>query len=939
MKKIPSVVLSFAILNFSLVPAFAQRVVLVPKGGLAPIQGRVNAPTAKLSGGSIRTQIGVPVKTQGLVPSVVPAVTVLPGETVTGLDAEIQTQAVEVAQPGFSGESIESLTPVAPLAVAEDKTPAAASQDSEEAPQAARPGVLARLARAVTSRLSGGKLFDFSRPGVAGLGILPQKPIVFPYGLEMDQPPSAPTSVQDSGVNINSFGFPVERPSGAVMDEAPATVLDANAADDADVERALRAYIDENRSKYGVSSSDLKTIHVKRVNNEGKVPGVSQAETLYAYFHQQRNGLAVHSSFASFTIKVLQGKPVLLAAQARLYPAIAAQTVPQYSDEDLLVRAQRRLEEFGVPQQIVSILEYFQQKIIYTGGAWRTASIYVLPGFPVMVAVDVVTGDAFIWDSRVGAEDARSLAGKLSGRGESSDSRPAGQAEISQQPLAHVSVTLEGGMKAVTDRNGRFTSSSSGGEVKFTATLSGKYATVNDQSGKPLKVSASLKPGAETEVVYNPEGSSEIEVSQVNAYVATTRVHDYLKDHGIDDARIDKAIPVNVNIDDECNAYYTPGRPSLNFFKSSVNCSDTARPGIVAHEYGHFVDDMIGGIVNGGLSEGWGDIFSMFMLKSPIVGDGFLKNRTPSYIRHGENDYQYQQYDEVHDQGQAWMGFGWKLHKALTAAMGASGAALAETLVLPTLFAKAADIPTAIAQVLLNDMDANGNMPHEEYIRAAAKAHGIEIPKSRIASLSQAAQMAAGMLTADRGMNFAAPAAPVRFIVTYRGSRPLQKKEYAAMRRSLEKGGVSVLDQWNNTFLVEGYPPAVRAAVSGKKKGWSVSPEKIYSTQAERWTPAGQGIYYSRAIPVEQRAILVGALHSNQAQWSTLMEAGGFDNLKTSLMVKSAVVETSGWPNVVKKIKYSAEVIDGRQARQVVIRVEMGGIRSVEFTFKDGRDV
>ena len=54
---------------------------------------------------------------------------------------------------------------------------------------------------------------------------------------------------------------------------------------------------------------------------------------------------------------------------------------------------------------------------------------------------------------------------------------------------------------------------------------------------------------------------------------------------------------------------------------------------------------------------------------------------------------------------------------------------MAETLVMPTMFASAPDIPKAMAQVLLADMDKSGNMPHEKEIRAAAKAHGINLPK------------------------------------------------------------------------------------------------------------------------------------------------------------------------------------------------------------------
>jgi len=82
--------------------------------------------------------------------------------------------------------------------------------------------------------------------------------------------------------------------------------------------------------------------------------------------------------------------------------------------------------------------------------------------------------------------------------------------------------------------------------------------------------------------------------------------------HG-DQRKLDVAIPARANIDDECNAYYTPGSPSLNFFRGSERCANTAFDSVAYHEYGHFVDDMLGGITHGGMSEGWGDILSMYI--------------------------------------------------------------------------------------------------------------------------------------------------------------------------------------------------------------------------------------------------------------------------------------------------------------------------------------
>lgn len=58
-----------------------------------------------------------------------------------------------------------------------------------------------------------------------------------------------------------------------------------------------------------------------------------------------------------------------------------------------------------------------------------------------------------------------------------------------------------------------------------------------------------------------------------------------------------------MNIDDRCNAFWA-GR-SINFYQKGGfgQCLNTAFADVVIHEYGHGIDDAIGGIVNGGYSE------------------------------------------------------------------------------------------------------------------------------------------------------------------------------------------------------------------------------------------------------------------------------------------------------------------------------------------------
>ena len=634
--------------------------------------------------------------------------------------------------------------------------PAEASADPVAAPVQGQ-SLIGRLASALAGKLSFGRVFDNSGAPAPGavMGILPQKANL-PEGMVLDEAPSAPDPKKSAGVFMENYDLPGVLDTGSDIFSGGATVLQADPADAAQVERALRAMIDADPARYGVSSAELATVHVKRIAGLGQ-----QADTIYAYFQQQRNGLVMHGTGQSFTMKVLQGKPVVLASMSKLYPKAAVDTKQSFSDEELKAKA---LERLGPATQIYGLeASLLEKKIVYVKGAWHSANIYLVQVpqndhvHAIMVGVDVATGEAFAWNpttlrSSGGSKDA-GASGTLSGKSVEPGPIMPG-AEVKEIPLSFLEVTI-GGKTYLTDQDGRFKADPSlridPAGLKLTATLAGPHARIEDSSGKTLSVNAMVKPGGgDLQIVFNPNSdlNDENALAQVSAFHTVNADYEFLHARKLTTDRMDKnAIIVRTNIDDECNAYYTPGSPSLNFFKSSQNCVNSSYATVSRHEYGHYWDDMTGGIVNGGASEGWGDMLSMYSLNNPIIGDHFLKKPRPDadgnmvdYIRNGENRYQYNENDEVHDQGQAWMGFGWKLRQKFMSELGdAAGAALAESLVLPTMFAKASNIPAIIAQVLLADMDAHGNMPHEADIRATAQIHGITLPQtpSQIASYAK----------------------------------------------------------------------------------------------------------------------------------------------------------------------------------------------------------
>jgi len=638
--------------------------------------------------------------------------------------------AVAVTNVGTPGAAASSLASEAAAYSAEisAQNPAAAEHK----------GLVGRIADVVRGRATLSSLFDSSReksaPLFGRMGLQPQKPATLPNGGSFDEQPTVPSPDRERTVLLQTYSLPGSRDVGGIF-ESSRKVLSADPTNLDTVVGAVKALVDADPARFGVPSSELRLIHAKKFQGQGE-----QADTIYVYFNQIRDNMVVNGSDLAFTIKVFDGKPVVVAQTGQLFPQMDVNTETVLTEDQIVGQIAART---GLSvADVSSTFEFYEEKIIYSRGSWRHVKLYIADGLPYMVAVDVVTGLVFAYDNRTGLQESKPQApNAVSGTvgGKVVDKGPImADSVVSDIALPFLEVKING-KSYVTDKDGRFTADSgfeAGPEgLELTATLAGPYVRIVDSGGKTLSVKVSVKAG-DNQVVFNPGSTvnDENALAQVNAFEKVNRSLNFLRERKLTNDRMDNnQITVRTNIDDECNAYYTPGRPSLNFFRSSKNCANTAYDTVAEHENGHYWDDMLGGIKNGGISEGWGDILSMFRLNNPIIGEHFMKvpRNGVDYIRHGENLYQYNEYDEVHDQGQAWGGFAWKLRKMLIEKLGyEQGAAVAEALVLPTMFAKSRNIPNAIAQVLVNAMKNDGTMIFEAEIRAAAKIHGITLPAS-----------------------------------------------------------------------------------------------------------------------------------------------------------------------------------------------------------------
>lgn len=188
--------------------------------------------------------------------------------------------------------------------------------------------------------------------------------------------------------------------------------------------------------------------------------------------------------------------------------------------------------------------------------------------------------------------------------------------------LQRLEVTTPGGESGVTDSHGSFTIPFAGtGPVDVSGTLAGPWVAVNNSAGPNLSVTESVTPPGPLLLELNPS-PSEFTTAQVNGFVHTNLIHDMFKEFGPDFTPIDIQLPCNVNLADECNAFFDSSPLSMGFFNAGGGCVNTAFSSVVAHEYGHFIVNRLG-LSQGAFGEGFGDTMAIVLYGSGLMGQGF----------------------------------------------------------------------------------------------------------------------------------------------------------------------------------------------------------------------------------------------------------------------------------------------------------------------------
>eukprot|EP01012_Entosiphon_sulcatum_P039991 TRINITY_DN53610_c0_g1_i1.p1 TRINITY_DN53610_c0_g1~~TRINITY_DN53610_c0_g1_i1.p1 ORF type:complete len:991 (+),score=137.10 TRINITY_DN53610_c0_g1_i1:12-2984(+) len=306
------------------------------------------------------------------------------------------------------------------------------------------------------------------------------------------------------------------------------------------------------------------------------------------------------------------------------------------------------------------------------------------------------------------------------------------------EPLPNLAITI-GSATDYTNDTGLYINSSLIPAQTAAVKLQGRWVNVKTPSGTTPSFTQVIAANGTT---YTYSTASPSGDQYVNAYFHTNRMHDFMKKHyptSTGFTSLDVVLTANVDVASAtgCNAFYSG--TSINFYAENSSCNSFAKIGdIIYHEYGHGINGRFysfikgsGGMTNGGLNEGYADVWALGVTKDPILGRGAFKSGGNIRTYNGTPKvYPYDRTSEVHANGEIIAGSWWD-YSVNVGSVDSMSALFARSLY---------DVPDGpegteaevfhealISAILNDDDDANlSNLtPHFKEIVAAFAKHGI----------------------------------------------------------------------------------------------------------------------------------------------------------------------------------------------------------------------
>jgi hypothetical protein len=298
-----------------------------------------------------------------------------------------------------------------------------------------------------------------------------------------------------------------------------------------------------------------------------------------------------------------------------------------------------------------------------------------------------------------------------------------------KQRLPWMKVVSQVGGATMTDANGSYRFPYGAGPATITGQLTGPFCNVLSDDGMPFQVTLRGSDAAPIDLVFRT--GAEYGIAQINAFRWVNFAHDFVAAFIPPDP-----VPLNVHVNVQFfgNAYYNDAAHALIFSSSSPPrignaCTNASYPGPIFHEYGHYVDDLNGGIQDHGYSEGFGDALSLMITRDPLIGRDFFGVGNP--WRDSSDVVTWTDAANAvddHLRGQVYSGFVWALSRALKSQFQDDDLAFdrARTLVLAAAQWNPSSIPEAVRYSLL--IDSLMGSPCRQALLDAATSRKIPVP-------------------------------------------------------------------------------------------------------------------------------------------------------------------------------------------------------------------
>lgn len=251
---------------------------------------------------------------------------------------------------------------------------------------------------------------------------------------------------------------------------------------------------------------------------------------------------------------------------------------------------------------------------------------------------------------------------------------------LANTPLPHLLITYNA-TSYYTDANG-LANIPGAGPINATLTLSGRYCKIVTGANGTTSPTFAATGIANNAVVQFPQSAPNATERHFTGYYHTNLVHDFMKSKFPTFTTMDNPLTTRIDrTDGNCNAFYNGS--SINFYTTAGGCNALSQVNtVVYHEYGHGISDKFwtangSSFDNGGMGEGYSDVWSMCITKDPVVGEGFYVNQPNSFIRRYDQNpkvYPFDLVGQVHADGEIIAGAWWDFAINLSSGMSLSNA-------------------------------------------------------------------------------------------------------------------------------------------------------------------------------------------------------------------------------------------------------------------------